>query len=911
MMTEFHTHPTYTNYESDKEGNIRSKITGKILSPSPNHDGYVTFSLTKEYGNKTVRVHRIVAECWLENPDDKPTVNHINKDRKDNRVCNLEWSTYVEQSTHKNTVGEPSQKFYTKIIRIDKDGNEHVYENYRHAVTKILECQDKKITEISINSIGSRLCNVIKNNRMYMGYYWKYVPIVDLPNEIWKLALIDGNKSHYVSNMGRIKYNDKLCSGKAAATGYVSVSINHKPRALHRVVALTFIPNDDQTKNQVNHIDGIKHNNAVSNLEWVSGTQNVIHAVGLNPEIKQIIQYKGNDILHQFRSHNHASKVTTLAGTTIKKLCENGNHPDEELHYKYYDTTTDNLETMKTTGSNIEPVKIIDPLANVQLIQYKDNNIIKTFSSHNQVFQDLGIHHDAIIFCCTTGNPSLKGYYIKYYDVSTDNLITMKTTKSHSKPIEIVKYNAKTINVYKDKELINTITSITKVCEIYTISKSILEKAIRDYGKYEFNGMTFIPNNEQTIRSKSIYVYENNKLIKTFNAIKFAAKEYGIGRKFLSKMCKQGDYSIKKLTSTFTFTLTPPVDLIDKVEVPKPVEVHKLDPIKIIKPVKPVKDVKPIIPTTPIELHEPNEPPKLVKPIMSTIIQYKSDDILGIFQSATHAYRETGIANVTITKYCDEGNPSKNDVYFKYYDPTTDDLVTKKTTYVDTKLVENIQYNARKINVFKDGVLINTVNSLMEAVRLYNVTNKVLGGRIHRTGQCEFDGMIFKPEVPVDLTKVIPYPKVLERKYPDHVKPVFVYSKDSIFIKKFPTIASAAKEYEIDSRTMSRYCNLGDYHAKDMIFRLKEYDDQIKQPKPPEQPKLEPILSPKIVKPVELIKLTQNIKSVNVFDKEDQLIKSFPTISAAAKEYDIERRHLGTMINKGNYEAKGVIFKLA
>ncbi len=60
--------------------------------------------------------------------------------------------------------------------------------------------------------------------------------------------------------------------------GYVTVSIGGKLRKVHRLVALAFIPNPD-FKPEINHRDGIKNNNRVSNLEWETGKENVKHAV--------------------------------------------------------------------------------------------------------------------------------------------------------------------------------------------------------------------------------------------------------------------------------------------------------------------------------------------------------------------------------------------------------------------------------------------------------------------------------------------------------------------------------------------------------------------------------------------------------------------------------------------------------
>jgi len=101
--------------------------------------------------------------------------------------------------------------------------------------------------------------------------------------EIWRG--IPGFEGYYaISNCGRVKSRKGILKLQNNHKGYPVVTLVVRPLKLkktftvHRLVANVYIPNPEQ-KPEVNHIDGVKTNNCISNLEWNTGSENCQHAI--------------------------------------------------------------------------------------------------------------------------------------------------------------------------------------------------------------------------------------------------------------------------------------------------------------------------------------------------------------------------------------------------------------------------------------------------------------------------------------------------------------------------------------------------------------------------------------------------------------------------------------------------------
>ena len=88
----------YENYKITEDGQVWSSNINRYLKPSKDKDGYYKVTLSKNSEQKQFFVHRLVAETYLENPDNKKTVDHIDGDIHNNHYTNLQWATYSEQN---------------------------------------------------------------------------------------------------------------------------------------------------------------------------------------------------------------------------------------------------------------------------------------------------------------------------------------------------------------------------------------------------------------------------------------------------------------------------------------------------------------------------------------------------------------------------------------------------------------------------------------------------------------------------------------------------------------------------------------------------------------------------------------------------------------------------------------------
>ena len=163
-------------YEVNRFGVVRNVKSKKIVKGYVEKNGYVRIKFENKCLGGIVRttIHRLVAEAFIPNPNNLTEVNHIDRNRANNCVENLEWCTHSENMKHSYNLGinqEPLRNNSKETRRKVTNGTNE-FESISKAAEWLVEEKLSKNKKSAISGISAVVRNKIKT---FGGYSWKYI----------------------------------------------------------------------------------------------------------------------------------------------------------------------------------------------------------------------------------------------------------------------------------------------------------------------------------------------------------------------------------------------------------------------------------------------------------------------------------------------------------------------------------------------------------------------------------------------------------------------------------------------------------------------------------------------------------------------------------------------------------------
>ena len=131
-------------YQISNLGRVKSFYSGKVLKAYKTRNGYLSIRLSKNGISHGFSIHRLVANAFIPNPENKPEVNHIDEDKTNNKVSNLEWNTRLENMRH----GSIIQRKQKPVFAVNKSMEFDYYFNSLKEAAETLNLHASGITQV-------------------------------------------------------------------------------------------------------------------------------------------------------------------------------------------------------------------------------------------------------------------------------------------------------------------------------------------------------------------------------------------------------------------------------------------------------------------------------------------------------------------------------------------------------------------------------------------------------------------------------------------------------------------------------------------------------------------------------------------------------------------------------------------
>ena len=162
----------FPKYKINQKGQIFSSLSNKILKPSIHNTRYYKLHLYKNKKRYSEYLHRLIGETFIHNPHNKPCINHLDGNKLNNKLSNLEWCTYSENNTHAFKILNKTPNFVGKIGILNHNSKKVKQINPRtNKIIKIWDSMSDVERELKIfESNISKVCT--GNRKTTGGFKW-------------------------------------------------------------------------------------------------------------------------------------------------------------------------------------------------------------------------------------------------------------------------------------------------------------------------------------------------------------------------------------------------------------------------------------------------------------------------------------------------------------------------------------------------------------------------------------------------------------------------------------------------------------------------------------------------------------------------------------------------------------------
>lgn len=283
----------YPNYKISNYGDIFSMISNKMLKSRMDYNGYV---YTKLNYKSSIFVHQLVYRTFKGKIKKGKQIDHRDQKRNNNYIENLRQVTASENGLNKEPVVQSGRS-------IQQYSLDNVFIKEWKSLEEIKTTSDIKTCKIRACCNGSRLTS--------SGFKWKYTNKIIDTSEYYSIITNDNRSySNYkINNESKIINNYNVLMKSHISGGYYVITLKSDCNEyigfkINRLVAMTFIPNDNPDYIEVNHLDENRLNNHVDNLQWCTHKQNITYSCGM--KVNQI-NIKSNEIIKSFDSISDAN----------------------------------------------------------------------------------------------------------------------------------------------------------------------------------------------------------------------------------------------------------------------------------------------------------------------------------------------------------------------------------------------------------------------------------------------------------------------------------------------------------------------------------------------------------------------------------------------------------------------------